>query len=213
MQAPKILPVDPQPSDREKIHRAATLIKGGGLAIFPTSSFYGIAARAFDSRAVDRVFQVKKRNPQSPILILIASIGNLAPLVKSVPTTAVRLIEAFWPGGLTLVFDSAGILPPNLTGHTGKIGIRLPAHPVAHELVRAVGEPITGTSANVTGRDSCTEVAQLDSYVMEGVDLVLDAGQLGGGKASTVADVTTEPPTVLREGVIHAERIREVLEG
>jgi len=209
----KILSVDMKSPDQDAIGSAATLIKKGGLVVFPTSSFYGLAAEAFNAAAVDKVFQIKKRNPQKPLLILIASLSDLEPLVQSIPETATRLIEAFWPGRLTLVFEAADMLPSNLTGYTRRIGIRLAGHPVAWALTRAVGGPITGTSANLSGHSVCSTVARLDRRIRDQVDLVLDAEKLAGGKGSTVVDVTTDFPKILRKGVVEAEKIWAVLKG
>lgn len=207
MKGREILYVDPESPDQNTIGKAAALIKKGDLVVFPTSSFYGLGADALNVRAVDKVFQAKKRDPRKPVLILIASLADLAPLVQSIPPTATPLIEAFWPGDLTLVFHAADILPSNLSGHTGKIGIRLAGHPVASALVKAVGSPITGTSANLSGKGACTAVEHLDLPIRDQVDLVLDAGRLAGGKGSTVVDVTADPPKILRQGVIDAKEI------
>ncbi len=199
--------MNPEFPHQEMIARAASLIKKGGLVIFPTSSFYGLGANAFNGKAVDKVFRVKKRDPKKPVLILIASLADLAPLVRSIPNTGKRLMEAFWPGSLTLVFHAADLLPSKLTGCTGKIGIRLAAHPVACALLKLVGSAITGTSANLSGKGGCITVAEVDHYIRNQVDLVLDAGRLGGGQGSTVVDVTVDPPKILREGAIDAEKI------
>lgn len=207
------LSTDTESPDQEIISKAAEVIKQGGLVVFPTSTFYGIGAQAFDSAAVDRVFRVKERDAHKPILILIAFLADLAPLVRSIPKTATRLMEAFWPGRVTLVFDAADTLPLSLTGYTGKIGIRLANHPVASALVKAVASPITGTSANLSGQAGCTAVADLHRQIQDQVDLVLDAGKLEGGKGSTVVDVTVDPPKILRDGVVGAERIRALFEG
>jgi L-threonylcarbamoyladenylate synthase len=206
------LSVDPQSPDRDAISKAASRINRGRLVVFPTSTFYGLGAQAFDIDAVDRVFRLKRRNSEKPILILIASLTDLAPLVRSIPETAQRIIKAFWPGSVTLVFRAAEILPKNLTGQTGKIGIRVVNHPVASALVREVGSPVTGTSANISGEDGCASVGQLDRRIKANVDLVLDAGELGGGKGSTVVDVTVDPPRILREGLIRQEEITASLE-
>jgi len=203
----KILSVDQESPDQDTMSKAADLIKEGGLVVFPTTSFYGLGAEAFNAEAVDKVFRVKKRDSNKPVLILIASIADLAPLAREIPKTSTRLMEAFWPGSLTLVFQASGLLPSNLTGYTGKIGIRLASHPVACSLVSAVGGPITGTSANLSGKGGCTAVDQLDYHIKDQVDLVLDAGTLVGVKGSTVVDVTVDPPKILREGVIKAEKI------
>jgi L-threonylcarbamoyladenylate synthase len=211
MKGCEFVSVDPRFPDKEIIRKAAQLIKKGGLVVFPTSTFYGLGAHAFDSDAVDSVFRAKQRRPQEPILVLIASQADLAPLVQSVPAAARCLIKAFWPGGLSLVFRASDVLPPNLTGYTGKIGIRLAAHPVARALVKAVGSPITGTSANLSGKGGCTTVSELNHPIRSRVDLVLDAGGLGGGEGSTVVDVTQMPPEILRAGVVSAEKIAAVL--
>jgi L-threonylcarbamoyladenylate synthase len=213
MESCEILCVDPESPDQNTIDRAAALIKKGGLMVFPTSSFYGLGTDACNAEAVDRVFRAKKRDPQKPILILVASLADVAPLVQSIPPAATPLIEAFWPGDLTLVFHAADPLPSNLTGYTGQIGIRLAGHPVASALARAVGGPITGTSANLSGKGSCTAVAHLDLPIRDQVDLVLDAGGLAGGKGSTVVDVTADPPKILRQGAIDAEEIWTALKG
>jgi len=207
----EIISVGRESPDHHTISKAAASIKKGGLVVFPTSSFYGLGTGAFNAGAVDSVFRVKRRDPQNPLLILVASPADIAPLVRSTPKTAIRLMEVFWPGGLTLVFNAADSLPSNLTGYTGKIGIRLAAHPVASALVTAVGGPITGTSANLSGKGGCTAVADIDRGIKDQVDLVLDAGKLTGGKGSTVVDVTVSPPKILREGAIDAEKIMAVL--
>ena len=213
MKGCEVLYVNPESPDDDSIGKAAALIKKGSLVIFPTSSFYGLGTSALNAEAVDKVFRVKKRERQNPVLILIASLAELDPLVRSIPMPSTKLIEAFWPGGLTLVFQAADIVPSNLTGHTGKIGIRLANHPVASSLVRAVGNPITGTSANISGQEGCSVAARVDENIRDQVDLVLDAGRLTGGEASTVVDVTESPPKIIREGTIEAEKIEKALKG
>ena len=207
METHEILSVDTESPEQDTIGKAAASMKKGGLVVFPTSSFYGLGTEAFNAEAVDKVFRVKNRDPQKPVLILVASLADVATLVRSIPKTAMRLIEAFWPGGLTLVFHAADLLPSNLTGYTGKVGIRLASHPVASALITAMGGPITGTSANLSGKGSCTTVAEIDRHIKDQVDLVLDAGKLAGGKGSTVVDVTQDPPKILREGAVGPEKV------
>jgi L-threonylcarbamoyladenylate synthase len=213
MKGCEILCVDPESPDEDTISKAAALIKKGGLVVFPTSSFYGLGTSALNAEAVDRVFRVKKRDPQNPVLILIASLAELVPLVRSIPKPAGHLMEAFWPGSLTLVFQASDLLPSNLTGYTGKIGIRFASQAVARSLVRAVGNPITGTSANISGRGGCNAVARLDQHIRDQADLVIDAGRLPGGAGSTVVDVTVNPPKIIREGAIETEKMQRILKG
>ncbi len=197
----KIVSVDPE-NLADSIDKAARVILEDGIVVFPTRAFYGLGANAFSSKAVEKVYRIKKRGPTKPILILIADLKELAPLVRDVPASARNLIERYWPGKVTLVFYAAKTIPDNLTGGTGKIGIRLVGHPVARELVKAVGRPITGTSANISGRPACSTVNALDNEIIQKVDLILDSGHLAGDRGSTVIDVTVDPPKVLREGVV-----------
>jgi L-threonylcarbamoyladenylate synthase len=124
---------------------------------------------------------------------------------------AYRLMEAFWPGGLTLIFEAAKGISPLLTAKTEKIGVRLSSHPIATGLARALGGPITGTSANLAGQPACVRAQEVVSAMGDVVDLVLDGGKTAGGKGSTVLDVTLEPPRIVREGMVEAESIRKYL--
>lgn len=200
--AAKIHPIDTDHPDPILIREAVRLMKQGGIIVFPTTGLYGLGADATNIAAIDRIFQIKRRSTAKPILILVHSEHHLNRWVTDLPPLAVDIIKRHWPGGVTLVFDAESILPPNLTAGTGKIGVRLPAHPVAATLVGLAGFPITATSANLAGDKGCAAIDELPSVVLDGVDLVLDAGALPGQKASTVVDVTGPKPVVLREGRI-----------
>ena len=191
--------------------QAARAILSGGLVVFPTSGLYGLAADALNAAAVENIFAAKGRSPNKPVLILIRHVDDLPQLVTTVPPAAVQLMDAIWPGGLTLVFPAAAAVFPTLTAGSGKIGIRLPAHPVARGLVAAVGGPITGTSANVSGRPGCSRITDLDTAIADFADVTLDAGDLAGGVGSTVVDVTREPPVILRSGAVPDDVIWNVL--
>jgi L-threonylcarbamoyladenylate synthase len=208
-----ILKLDPRFVDKKIIGRAAAQINDGGLVVFPTNSFYGLGAKALDVHAVEKVYQAKRRNPKKPLLILITSLTDLSELVQEIPAVSERIIKAFWPGRVTLVFHASPSLPAKLIGHTGKIGIRLAGHPVASALVQAVGSPVTATSANLSGHVGAVSVNGLEKEMLASVDLVLDAGTLAGGTGSTVLDVTVDPPAVLREGTIRKYEIQALLDG
>lgn len=196
----RILSIDPENPDRAAIETAARIIKNGGLVAFPTLTLYGIAADAFNRKAVDRVFWIKKRSFDNPLSVLIGSRADLKRLVTKIPPAADALMDRFWPGRLTLVFDAAAHIPDNLTAGTGKIGIRLPGQPVAATLAAAAETPVTATSANLSGDPGCFSVADLPEDMVAALDVILDAGALKGGIGSSIVDVTTDPPTVLREG-------------
>ncbi len=199
-----------QPQD-DIIQEAARIICSGGVVVFPTTGLYGLAADAFNPAAVDKVFAVKRRPPDKPILILVSNIGEIWRLVREISPAAERLMTAFWPGKLTLVFKAGAGVLPGLAAGTGNIGIRLPVHPVARCLVRAAGRPITATSANLSSQSACSRITDIDPAVAGAVDLILDAGPLEGGAGSTILDVSRYPPVMLREGAIPKARIFSVL--
>jgi L-threonylcarbamoyladenylate synthase len=198
----------PQP---EIIREAARVIGSGGIVVVPTRGLYGLAVDALNAEAVDRLYHIKGRPLDKPILVLIDSSARLAGLAVSIPSPAEQLMRAFWPGRVTLVLQALPALPANLTAGTAKIGVRLVGHAVAAALVRAVGGPITGTSANVSGRPACSRIDHLDSTIASQADLILDAGPLEGGRGSTVVDVTGNVAKILREGQVAAAEIKRVL--
>jgi L-threonylcarbamoyladenylate synthase len=197
--------------DPQVITAAANVLKAGGLLAFPTTGLYGLGADALDPRAVERVFRIKQRDLDKPILVLIENESELRRIATHVPQSASRLMAAFWPGALTVILEARQTLPFALTGGTGKIGIRVPKHPVALALVSAFDGPITGTSANLSGKEGCASVADLSPGLVQKLDMVMDGGLLKGGVGSTVVDATMDPPVVVREGAISKERLFEVL--
>ncbi len=209
----KIVQVDCVHPQSSVIQTAGKILEQDGIVIFPAACMYGVAANALSDKAVKKVFQLKHRSKQKAILVLVPDRDALNDLVVSIPQPALKLMERFWPGKLTLVFQAKKKLPPALTAGTEKIGIRLPAHPVATALVKAAGFPITGTSANLSGKENAVSTDQLPKAIVDGTDLILDAGALKGGVGSTIVDVTTTPVTILREGLIRAGQIWETLSG
>ncbi|NWH06798.1 L-threonylcarbamoyladenylate synthase [Desulfobacter latus] len=203
----KIIRVDKDHPDPAVINQAAGILKTGGLVIFPAACLYGVAANALSADAVETVFQLKQRPRNNPILVLIKNTDQLDGLVTRVPDKARRLMDQFWPGGLTLVFDAADNINLKLTAGSKKLGIRLPGHPIARALVNSVDFPVTGTSANLSGRPGCNRTDMLCPEIMKKVDLILDAGPVKGGAGSTIVDVTCTPPGILRRGAIPATDI------
>jgi L-threonylcarbamoyladenylate synthase len=186
---------------------AAEILKSGGLVAYPTESFYGLAADVDNETAILRLFRVKKREAGKPVLLLIPSVPYLKRYAANIPETAIRLMDVFWPGGLTLIFEARKDVSTLLTAGTGKIGIRLSSHPVATALAQATGSAITGTSANISGEAPCNTSYGVASALGNDVDRILDGGETPGQKPSTVLDMTTRPPTVLREGLIETETL------
>jgi len=199
--------IDSDESLRKGLDEAVEIILEGGIVAFPTESFYALGVDATNPHAIQRLFKIKKRDPDLPILILIPSLRELPKYVASIPQGAKRMGEEFWPGGLTMIFESSPVLPSVLTAGKGKVGIRISGHPLAHALSRALDVPITGTSANISGRPPCMRAGQVAKCLGNDLHLILDGGTTEGKYPSTILDVTVDPPLVIREGIVKAERI------
>lgn len=204
----RLISVDVTRDFQAAIQRAAETLLKGGVVAYPTETFYGLAVDIRNNEAIERLFLLKKRPADRPVLILIGSSEVLDPYVAGIPPIATRLIKAFWPGDLTLVFEADPWVSPLLTAGTGKIGIRLSSHPVATALARAIEAPISGTSANLSGRPPCRQAQEVLNCLGNGVDLILDAGKTAGRLGSTVLDVTVHPLRVLREGLVTRQKLK-----
>jgi L-threonylcarbamoyladenylate synthase len=204
----KINSKQPEP---EIIAEAAEIIKQGGVVVFPTRCLYGLGGDALNADAVEKIIKIKQRPVDNPILVLIHSRRQLDLLVANISPAAVAIMDAYWPGRVTLVFEARDTLSNRLTALTGKIGVRLAGHPVAAALVQQVGRPVTGTSANLSGRPGCYRTQDLEAPVAQQVDFILDGGTLEGGVGSTVVDVTADGPQILREGQVTVAEILRTL--
>ena len=194
------------------LREAAGIVRRGGVIAFPTETFYGLGACPFDARAVQRLFDLKGRSPRTaPILVLIRSRADLGQLVSEITPAAERLMDACWPGPLTLVFRAAAAVPSVLTAGMGTIGVRLSASSDVQRLLEAIGGPLTGTSANRTGQPPATTVDEVERALGDGVDAILNGGVTPGGLPSTVVDTTVDPPRLLREGRVPTASLRSVL--
>lgn len=203
--------IDARFPDPAVIEAAAGWIRRGGLVVFPTRSLYGLGADTLNPDAVDRVFSAKNRPPKNPVSILISSRDMLENFVAEIPDAACKVMDRFWPGGITLVFRAAPGFPANLTANTGTIGIRLPSHPTAAALVRAAGTPVTATSANISNAPGAGRVSEISDPVARAADMILDAGALAPGSGSTILDVTCDPPAILRQGAVSEARLQDLL--
>ncbi len=199
--------------ETEIIAEAARIIRNGGVVVFPTRSLYGLGADAFNANAVNRIFDIKQRPSNKPILVLIKDKDELDRLAALVPPAATAIMKRFWPGMVSIVFQAKEGLSAKLTAGTKKIGIRLPGHNIAYKLVKAADGPITGTSANLSGSAGCFQVNDLDEKIVGSVDLILDAGPLKGGAGSTVVDVTGETSLILRQGELSQKDIFNVIDN
>lgn len=204
----QILKADPQ-----GIGKAGQLILGGKVVAFPTETFYGLGADALDVQALQKIFRIKGREENKPLLLLVADRTWLPGLVKRISPRAERLMERFWPGPLTLVFEAAAHLPSIITAHTGKVGLRISSHPAAQVLVQVVGRAITATSANVSGQPSVSLAGEVFQALGKKIDAILDGGKTVGGLGSTVVDVSGVSPKIIRQGAIPQAELAPFLRG
>lgn len=193
------------------INAAVDAVESGRLVVMPTDTLYGLGCDAFDNNAVARLLETKHRGPDMPVPVLVGSWDTARGLVHTFDERIRTLIEAFWPGGLSLVVPQAPSLPWNLGDTRGTVMLRMPLHPVAIELLRKTG-PMAVSSANISGQTPPTTVYQAKEQLEGAVAIYLDGGECPEGVASTIVDLSGDTPRVLREGAVSAERIAEVLE-
>jgi L-threonylcarbamoyladenylate synthase len=189
---------------------AVAVLKGGGLVAYPSDTVYGLGAAASDERAVARVFTVKGRLSEKALPLLLADVEDMPPLCAEVSPIAKLLAERFWPGPLTLVLRrSPAFHSPALGGDNA--ALRVPDHLFLRQLIRALGEPITGTSANRSGRPSCRTAREVQRRLRDTVDLIIDGGPTRIGQESTVVDITRHTPMIVRTGALSREEIERTI--
>ncbi len=192
------------------LHAAVGAARGGRLIVLPTDTLYGIGCDAFDSEAVAALLAAKHRGRDMPVPVLVGSWNTIDGLVQRVSPQARALVQAFWPGGLSLVVEQAASLAWDLGDADGTVMLRMPLHPVAIEILREVG-PMAVSSANISGGQPTATVAAAREQLGDAVAVYLDGGPADHALASTIVDVTGSTPTVLREGAVPIEEIAEVL--
>jgi len=203
--------IDPAHPDATLVARAAELLRSGRLVAYPTETFYGLGADPRNTAAVERVFEAKGRPDRMALPLIAADEAAVLLCVRELPDSARRLAAAFWPGPLTLVLTASPDLPPRLLGGGHTVGVRISPHPIASALARASGGPIVATSANRSGLPAPSSALEVDEALGEGVSLILDGGLTTGGVASTVLDLTADPPRVVRSGAIPVAAVERVL--
>lgn len=195
----------------EAFSRAIDALRRGEVIVFPTETFYGLGADAFNEAAVGQVISLKGRRPESPIPIIVADEKMLKGVVTEVPPVAQRLMERFWPGPLTLVLPAKKNLPAPLLNQDGGIGVRISSHPLATRLARELGHPVTTTSANPSGREPARAVGEAMGYFSGKLEIFLDGGRLEGKKGSTVVEIVQGQLRIVREGEIPSEKLKKIL--
>jgi len=195
--------------DSEWKERAIKVLARGELVAFPTDTVYGLGVDAFNDQAVRKLFLAKGRALEKAIPVLVANLEQFVDVVERTNLTAMRLVEKFWPGPLTIVLEQASDLASAISAY-GTVGVRIPDHPIAQELILEAG-PLAVTSANRSGDPEACSAEEIEVKMGAQVHLVVDGGRTLGGQPSTVVDCTQDPPKILRAGPIHEEEIHAVL--
>ncbi len=199
------------PSDEISIRRAGEILRGGGIVAFPTETVYGLGANAFRADASAKIFEVKGRPQDNPLIVHLASPDDLLLVASDVPTIAQPLMNAFWPGPLTLIFKKKNIVPMIVSGGLDTVAVRVPRHETAAALIRAAGFPIAAPSANISGSPSPTTAFHVFADFGERIPIILDGGHTTFGVESTVVDVTVTPHVVLRYGAVSLEDLQLIV--
>src|SRR5437764_5804084 len=209
----EVIKIDPVHPEEAKIERAAALIRAGEVVVFPTETVYGLGANALQARAVEAIFAAKGRPFSDPLIVHIAGEDALKDLTGALPEQVKQLAREFWPGPLTLILPRSPLVPKLVTAGLETVAVRMPSHPVALALIRAAGSPIAAPSANRFMHISPTTAQHVLGDLDGPVPLILDGGPCVVGVESTVLDVYTRVPTILRPGGLNLEALRTVLPG
>lgn len=206
-----VVAIDPHDPDPQAIEAAAEIVRSGGLVVLPTDTVYGLVCDPRRQQAVDAIYQVKQRDRELPLALLLHDTAQVGACVREVPELAVRAMQQFWPGPLTIIVGSCREMTAPVCAGLQGVGLRLPSHLVPRLVAGAAGVPLASTSANISTRPAARTAEEALSQLRGLVPLILDAGPAPVGRESTVLTFMTEPPQVLREGAIPVARLREVL--
>lgn len=211
MNTKRIILKDKEHPDLEQLREPAKILREGGLVAFPTETVYGLGANALNEEAAKKIYEAKGRPSDNPLIAHIADFDDLLPLVAEVPETGRKLMEAFWPGPLTLIFPKSALVPYGTTGGLDTVAVRMPADPAASALIRLAGVPIAAPSANTSGRPSPTTADHVWQDMNGKIQMIVDGGAVGIGVESTIIDVSGEEPMILRPGAVTREMASKVL--
>ena len=193
------------------IAKAAEIIKNGGLVAFPTETVYGLGGNALDSEAAKKIYAAKGRPSDNPLIAHISDISELDGLVKNISPKAKQLMDAFWPGPLTLVFEKRDVVPMETTGGLETVAVRYPENKVAKAFIKECGVPIAAPSANTSGKPSPTRASHVEFDMQGRIDMIIDGGSCEFGLESTIVDTTSEPPCLLRPGAVTLGMMQEIV--
>lgn len=207
----KIIKINPEKPETSKIRIVAETLRKGGLVAFPTETVYGLGADALNPEAIKKIFEVKGRPKDNPLIVHIANKKEVYKLTKEIPKEAKRLIDKFWPGPLTIIMKKSDIVSGIVTAGLDSVAIRMPDNKIALTLIKKTKDPIVAPSANLSGKPSPTIARDVIQDLYGKIDVIIDGGETDIGVESTVLDLTTNPPTLLRPGGIILEELKKIL--
>ena len=207
-----IIRIHPEKPEHYLIEKVAEVLTNGGIIGYPTETIYGIGCSAFDELAVERIYELKGRDRQKAMILIAGDIVQVSELVESIPNAAEKLIESFWPGPLTIVFESSSRLKEFAFGKSKTIAVRIPDCAICLELIRATGFPLVSTSANKSGQPAGTDAQQVADLFGNQLDVIVDGGRTRESIPSTLVDITKSPARIIRQGAISNLEINTVLE-
>ena len=207
----EILKISAETPQRSVIDYAAGFIKRGDVVAIPTDTFYGLSADPFNLAAIERVFQIKGRPENRALPILVDSVEQAVEMARDIPDAFLTLAQKFWPGALTIVVEATHRLPLKVTGNSGRVALRWADSRIATALIGAVGGPVTGTSANLSGHPSCSNAMALAEQLGSRIPLILDSGDTNGTLASTIVRIDGDDWSIVREGAIPNAAVEAVL--
>ncbi len=208
----KIAILDENDIKQNIINEAGSVIAEGGLVVFPTETVYGLGANALDKAAVEKIFKAKGRPQDNPLIVHVADF-DIDGLVKGIPTIAREIMNKYWPGPITLIFNKSDLIPSITSAGLDTVGIRMPSNLIARKLIEAAGTPIAAPSANISGRPSPTEVESCIADLTGKIEYILGGDKSEVGLESTIVDCTCTPICILRPGAITLEMLREIDDG
>lgn len=211
METKRIVIKDKNNIKDQELLEAAAILRNGGLVAFPTETVYGLGGNALDERAAMKIYEAKGRPSDNPLIAHISSESELESLVREIPEAGQRLMKAFWPGPLTMIFPKSSKVPRGTTGGLDTVAIRMPDDPIASRLIALAGVPVATPSANTSGRPSPTTADHVWQDMNGRIDMIIDGGQVGIGVESTIVDVSSPVPAVLRPGAITMEMLCQIL--
>ena len=207
----KLVKVDTKNPEKSVLTEAAEILKNGGLVAFPTETVYGLGANGLDEKACKRIYEAKGRPSDNPLILTIGDLDGLYKIVGKVTENAKKIIDAFWPGPITLVLPKADCVPETVTGGLDTVAVRYPSNKIARELIKIAGIPVAAPSANSSGKPSPTRASHVEFDLNGKIEMIIDGGAADWGLESTILDVSEDKPVLLRPGAVTQDMIEDIV--